>query len=419
MNGKRKSGVWGLGRLASAGAIMLLAALAGGVQAQGTPSGAIPPAPSLPPAVPGTGSGNFAPAGDGVVQAGCASCGGGGLLGIAAPEMGGIGGCASCGGCGSGGCNGQRHCDCCCDGENIVARLFCGFYQCVCCPDPCYEGHWNALADAAFWQDAPRPVTQMNLTYDHVWSYPFADKAEFLFARGDGNGKGPKLGAGPNQNVSYQDFRLYQEVAIDRFSLSIDLPYLEVQPDNTTGASGFGDMIIGTKSMLLDCELMQFSFGFKTFIPTGNFLNGLGTGHTSLEPALIMALKITPDTYLQTELAYRFPLGGDQTFQGPVLHYHVSLNQLLWHCGHDIKLVGVAELNGYELLGGAYTTGLVAADGTPIIGSAKDIGDILNIGPGLRLVVCDKIDFGIGSAFNFTSSSMGDEWLKVQFRWRF
>ncbi len=408
MNGKH-SRRWGrsLRRLCGfgmAGALVLLVGLAGGVRAQAPATG------TMPPAVAGS---NFLAADNGIQQTGCAACSAG-LLGNPAPDMG--GGCASCGGCGGGGCNGQKPCDCCCDSDNCFARMFCGFYKCICCPDPCYEGHWNALAAASFFTEEARPVTQMDLTYEHVWDYPFPDKSEFLFARSDGKGKGPKPAAGTlgGGKVSYQDLMYYQEVAIDRFSASIELPYLNVSPDNYSGASGFGDMMIGTKSMLLDCELLQFTFAFNTFVPTGNFTKGLGTGNVELEPALLTSIKLAQETYLQAELAYRFPLGGDGTYEGPVLHYHLSLNQLLWNCGHDIKLIGTAELNGYELRGGAYTD---TATGLPL--SAKSIGDIVSIGPGVRLVICDKIDFGVGTAFNITSSSMGDEWLKVQFRWRF
>src|SRR5262249_39631958 len=159
---------------------------------------------------------------------------------------------------------------------------------------------------------------------------------------------------------------------------------------------------------------IQFTFAFNTIVPSGNFNRALGTNHVSLEPAALMALKLHPRTYLQSELAYRIPVGGDGTYQGPVLHYHCSLNHLLSSCGHDIQLIGVAELNGYEICGGAYTDPVT---GAPL--SAKSIGSSISIGPGVRLVICDKIDFGVGSAFNITDDSMGDEILRVQFRWRF
>src|SRR5262249_1348450 len=156
------------------------------------------------------------------------------------------------------------------------------------------------------------------------------------------------------------------------------------------------------KSLLLDCELLQFTFAFNTFVPTGNFTVGLGTGHVSLEPALLLALKVTPDLYFQGELAYRFPLGGDNLYQGPVFHYPMSLNKLLWNCGNDLKLIGTAELNGWEITGGAYTdpnTGLALG--------AKTVGSVFSVGPGLRFVVCDKLDFGAAALFAVTHQSMG------------
>ena len=92
-----------------------------------------------------------APAGDvdgSVVPAGCASCSSG-LLGQPPADDFGVSGCASCG-CSSGCVPGRKPCDCCCDATDGPGRFFCGLYQCICCPDPCYEPHWVALADSSF-----------------------------------------------------------------------------------------------------------------------------------------------------------------------------------------------------------------------------------------------------------------------------
>jgi hypothetical protein len=254
----------------------------------------------------------------------------------------------------------------------------------------------------------------MRLRYDGIWNYFFPDKAEYLWARENNKGLHGPSGVLGERRVRYTDVSLYNEVGIDRFSASIEVPYRNVEPDLFNGESGVGDLTIGTKSLLLDCELMQFAFQFKTRVPIGNFTIGIGNGNVSLEPAFLLALKLTQRTYLQSELAYWFPLGGTPEVQGPIFHYHFSLNHLLWHCGNGIKLIGVAELNGYEIMGGAFTDPVTGA-----LRSAKDVGDILSIGPGIRLVFCDKIDFGIGSAFAVTTDSLGDEWVRAEFRWRF
>ena len=47
----------------------------------------------------------------------------------------------------------------------------------------------NILADAAFFHDGPRPVTQLRLRADGVFHYDFPDKSEFYLPRADGKGK--------------------------------------------------------------------------------------------------------------------------------------------------------------------------------------------------------------------------------------
>src|SRR5262249_42476975 len=185
--------------------------------------------------------------------------------------------------------------------------------------------------------------------------------------------------------------------------------------DFAPGRSGFADMNVGTKSLLLDCELMQIAFQFRTFIPTGQPSKGVGTGHVSLEPSLLMALKLGPNTYFQGQAAYWIPISGDPDYAGDVFHYHLSLNQVLWRPLTGVQVIGTAELNGWSVLDGAFTlpspAGAVQMDAR---------GSILSAGPGLRVVICDKIDFGVGTAFAITSDNKwADQMYRTEFRWRF
>jgi hypothetical protein len=175
-------------------------------------------------------------------------------------------------------------------------------------------------------------------------------------------------------------------------------------------------MNVGTKSVLLDCELLLFTFQFRTFIPTGSPSTGTGTGHVSLEPSFLWALKLTQTTYFQGQLAYLTPIGGTHGVQSDMLWADLSLNQLLWQCGacNGVQLIGSAELSAYEFGGGGYTD-----PGTGLLLSARGVDDIVNIGPGLRLVVCNKIDFGVGSAFAVTRDRLAGSLIRAEFRWRF
>jgi hypothetical protein len=340
------------------------------------------------------------PAGDEVSQASCSSCGGG-LLG----SGGGSGGCMGCGGCGSGQCSpSRRNCDCCCSSDTCLGRFINGLYECVCCPDPCYEPRWVALADSAFFTDAARPITQMRIRIDQMWDMNSPDRAEYFWAQ-EGV-KGPK---GPIRSLDVSDVRLYTEAAAGRAGISVEMAYRRTEKDFS--ASGFDDMIIGTKAMLLDCELIQITFGFKTYIPTGSPGQGLSTAHVSLEPSLIWALRLTPSTYLQAQTALWIPTGGDAAYQGDIFNYSFSLNQILYKPCNDFKVIGTLELVGWEMLNGSRT------DGNGIQVNAK--GNILSAGPGFRVVICDRIDLGLGSLFAFTNQHWAEEQIRFDFRWRF
>jgi hypothetical protein len=315
--------------------------------------------------------------------------------------------------------------------------MFNQFYHCICCPDPCYEPCWIAVANNAFFVDAARPITQMRVRWDAGLDFTFPDRAEFFWARADGKGKGPNgvdpsrtaivPGTNPVRTIQtqypapylgetklrYNELSLYTEGAADKFSLSLEMPYLSVDPDINAHAAGFGDLIIGTKSLLLDCPLMQFSFQFKTFVPTGNFTKGLGTGHVSLEPSLLLALRLTASTYFQAQLSEWIPIGGDPSYEGSILHYHFAVNHILWRPIHDVQLIGSLEFNGYSFQTGQFTD--------PTLGPWQKAGDdaYLSAGPGLRLVICDRIDFGAAAAFAVNDHHGPEQLYRTEFRWRF
>jgi hypothetical protein len=178
------------------------------------------------------------------------------------------------------------------------------------------------------------------------------------------------------------------------------------------GAGGFGDMNLGTKSVLLDRELLLVTFQFRTFLPTGNFKNGLGTGHVSLEPSILSALKITQSTYLQMEIADWIPLGGTSGFEGSVFHYHASLNQNLCHVGDCFNIVGTMELNGWSFRG-QFTD--------PVTGAPVGIGgsNYANAGPGIRFQFCERADFGVAAAFGFGNDHGPTQFYRTEMRLRY
>jgi hypothetical protein len=263
--------------------------------------------------------------------------------------------------------------------------------------------------------DNIRPVTQMKLGVDFGWDLRNPDKSELFFAQV--NQKGPRgpANSGPSR-VDYSRAYMVNEAAVNGvFSVSVTTSILAVEPDNGfNSASGFGDIILGTKSILLDCELLQAAFQFKTYLPTGNFNKGLSTGHTSLEPSLLAALKVSEFSYVQGQVGYFFPIGGTGGFQGALVYGGLAYNHLLWNCGHDIELIGTLEANLACTTHGRYTNAL-----TGVTLPSNDLGAFFNAGPGVRLVMCKKVDLGIGTAFALTNESIMGNLLRMEFRWRF
>jgi hypothetical protein len=327
------------------------------------------------------------------------------------PVMGSVGGNCGPNGCGPGGCvDGNcipgrfRHCDWC-NRDTFCGRLFCHVYEELCCPDPCYEGRWIPVANAAFFVEGTRPVTSTRIRVDHASNYTFPDRNEFFWARSGGGGKGPPA---IETRLRYTELSLYQEVAAKGASAFVEIPYMSMDPEVNAHASGFGDMKIGAKALWFDRDLFQIGFMFKTYLPVGNFRKGLGTGHVSLEPSLLATLKITPDTYFESQLSEWIPLGGDNDYAGALLHTHCALNHVLCRPLHDVELIGTVEFNGYFFQDGAFSD--------PVRGQFQKSSDdsYLSIGPGLRLVICEWLDFGAAAAI-----ALGDHGPEQVYRGEF
>jgi hypothetical protein len=238
------------------------------------------------------------------------------------------------------------------------------------------------------------------------------------------NGKGVNFIPG---HADLTQLSLYTEAGIAKFSAFVSMPYEHFEPsqsiagaalgNNVCSSSAFGDLTIGTKSLLLDCDLLQFAFQFSTFLPTGNFTKGIGTAHVSLEPAFLFTLKLTPDCYFQGELAYWIPIAGDATFQGNVNHNHLSFNQVLCRILPDVQLIGTLECINYNIIGGNFTSADLVSGGKAVFVSGT--ASMFSAGPGIRVDVCKRLDFGAGVLFNTTGARFANEDVRAEIRLRF
>jgi hypothetical protein len=271
------------------------------------------------------------------------------------------------------------------------------------------------VANAAFFVEGARPVTQTRIRWDSGIDLIRPDIAEYFWARADGSGRGPKP-AGPflgETRLNYNDLSLYTEAATGKIGVIFEMPYRMIQPERDSSAGGFGDMNIGMKTLLFDCELLQISMIMRTYMPVGDTTKGLGTGHVSLEPSLVVGLCLREDSYFQGQVSEWIPLGGDPTYAGSIMHYHFSFNQVLYRVLPNVPLVGTAELNGWTFQNGDYTD--------PIQGGLQraEMTTYLSAGLGLRLFVCDSFDFGVGFATALTTGHFADQLYRTELRFRY
>jgi len=348
----------------------------------------------------------------GLLQVGCSRCGQG-LLGMGAnvPDVA-MPGCADCGGGGQ--CHaGRQPCNPCL-ADCWLGHCLCALYECICCPDPCYEPRYLAVADAAFFVERARPQSTQTFRWDCAMNVILPDRSEYFWARADGSGRGPQPPAPfrVEPRLRYNDLVYATEAASGNIGIIFEMPYRAVNPVEGPRAANFGDITVGTRTLLFDCELLQITFLMKTFIPAGSTGKGLGTGHVSLEPSLVYGIKLGPETYMQGQLSQWIPLGGDPSYAGAILHQHYSLNQVLFRCLPDVPLIGTIEVSAFHFQDGAYTD--------PLLGPfQKSSGETYVMpGCGLRLVVCDKFDIGFGAAFAVTERHLQGQLYRTEIRWR-
>jgi hypothetical protein len=353
-----------------------------------------------------------------ITLAGCTSCGslpntgpayGPGIYGYGhkyGPAPCDLGGCGD-EGCGEAGCvAGQFGCDHC-DGQHRLTRMFCAFHNALCCNDPCYEPRWVDAANAALFVPSVRPATYTRLRWDAGRNLIQPDRAEYFWAAIGKSGPGK-----PETRVNYNELSLYTEVGGPKFSFYINMPYRNQEGDVNGGSGGFGDLTIGTKSVLIDSELMLFTFQLGTTIPTGLSGHGLGTGHVSMDPSLLWAIKLFPETYWQGQLGYWIPISGTSNFAGSILFYNNALNHVICRPLRDTALIGTIESTGYTFTSGSVT------DANGVVHSANDT-TYFNVGPGLRLAFCDKLDIGFGVQFAVTGNRFAQQLYRTELRWRF
>ena len=276
--------------------------------------------------------------------------------------------------------------------NTVVGAFMTDLYQCLCCPDPCYEPKWVPEAYASFFADYARPRTVTRLRYDNLESMTRPDRNQFWINNVTPTRKNGTRTIG-NLYARLQQVYLYQEAAGENGSFFVEYPYRQINESWAPTQAGFGDVNFGMKSLLFDCEMLQIAFQMRTYMPSGNFMNNLGTGQFVVDPSILTSLKLGPETYFQGQFGNWIPVGGpggNSKIAGGIFYWLMSLNQVLWYATPDSPLIATLEMDGWSFENGGYTPTILP--GGKLHNPIADGGGVsyFNIGPGLRQSICNR-----------------------------
>ena len=255
--------------------------------------------------------------------------------------------------------------------------------------------------------DASQPFNNIRIRSDFQYGWHFPNRAEYLWA---GPSKGPRL---PESGLDLQEYSLLMETATDSFSVGTELPLIWLNPTINPNTSGFGDMSVTTKLVLLKGQSLQLTQITRTHMPTGQASSGRGNGHVSMEPGLVARYTRDERTMFHGMFTFLFPIGGDPNFSGEVLEYSFGVARV-WYDSDQFAIIPTIESVNWAVLSGAKG-----------IEQNKISGDyISNLHPGVRFVFDRGGDLGLfeagfGTGFSLTDNHFYQSLFRFDLRWSY
>jgi hypothetical protein len=198
----------------------------------------------------------------------------------------------------------------------------------------------------------------------------------------------------------------------------------EPGPENTgppkTNFNGFSDMQFGFKAALIASPNQFLTFQLRTYTPTGNSFEGLGTGHWSVEPSLLYYQRFNR-LILQGQLTDWQPIHGGEA--GNVIQYGAGLGYMVYQRGNVAitpitEFVGWTVLNGYQAIFAPISATAPPGLELPLTHGVEDAGGntIVNGKFGLRAFFCNGQSFYIGYGRSLTGTHWYTDIFRLEYR---
>ena len=271
--------------------------------------------------------------------------------------------------------------------------------------------------------------SRFRVRFDAGYGVNSQDRAEFFYGKCgcyrsfqpnnpnfDPNAPGP--GSKIETNINFQEFWLDPELTVNRrASVFAEVPVVSIDPTVVPQANGIGDVRFGFKGAAVARENLFLTGQFRTYAPSGNAREGLGTNHWSIEPGLLYYQSFSSKGIaLAGQFEFWHPINGSAGSPTSSSSQHFAGNVVTYGFGGSYEVIDkprfraipVVELVGWRVLSGFQTTsnGPVSADGV----------NIVNIKIGTRLDIGRPGSFYVGFGHALTNAVWYENIVRTEYR---
>ena len=205
-------------------------------------------------------------------------------------------------------------------------------------------------------------------------------------------------------------------------TVGTEIPLVYIDPEANSNVAGMGDMVLTTKTLIMDGNRLQLMQVLRTQMATGSPGSGRGNGHVSMEPGLVAGYRCSKHLMTHGEVKLWFPLGGNTEAGGEILRYGGGVASVI-RDSDSFAIIATCEAVAWTILSGTHGTqtlnGVTTNPGTSLDGIT-----IVNVFPGLRYVYDGLGDMGLFELGLNAGISVSDQrWYRhmarLELRWSF
>ena len=260
--------------------------------------------------------------------------------------------------------------------------------------------------------DGAIPGNTLRLRFDDAVNIHAYNRGEFLSSHADNHSLPLE-----ESRIDYQELSAYAEFALsDRFSLFIEQPLRYLEAEINRDHFGLVDINAGFKWAFLKTDDTVATFQFRTYAPTGDASRGLGTHHTTLEPAILIYHSLGSGFSLEGETRLSIPLGGQAGFESEVVRYGLGMQYQLFQ-GERLSICPVVEFVGWTFLNGQKD--LIVPGQAEETNSSAEGDTIVNAKVGVRFKLSSNNDIYAGYGRALTGSTLYKDIYRVEWRLHF